>query len=601
MKTWISVCSRGVLILLLSAGVAWAQGTAQLSGTVRDESGGVLPGVSVTVTQTNTGLVRTTVTDATGGYLLTTLPTGPYRLEVALQGFKTYVQTGMVRQVGGTPTLNAVLNVGTLEQSVTVEAAAPLVDVRSAGISSVVNNEQILELPLQGRQVTDLIVLAGAAVQTGTASTRSISGGVLISVAGGLPFGVAYTLDGAAYNDPQSNSNLPLPFPDALQEFQVATSGLSAENGVKSGASVNAVTKSGANRFTGNGFEFLRDRRFNAPDHFAPFGADGKQVDDGLRRHQYGATLGGPIIHHKLFFFGAYQGTILRQVPASNIAYVPTAQMLAGDFTAFTSPACNSGRQVNLSASAGFVNNTIAPARLTPAALNLAARLPKTTDPCGQVTYKVSNDENQYPPITRIDFQANPSQLILGRYMESKTKDPAPWSGPGDNILKTSGVGTDNMLHAVALGYTQVLSASVVNAVHGTYNYTRLQRFQNPGFFSPVDLGVKMYVYPPANQTSLSVTNGFNLEAGGTTQRKTFNTLYGFADDLTLVKGRHQFGVGANVQRWNLDSLSTSRTGGVWTIDGSITGLGLADFLLGRVKQLEMGGPNVLQVSNTYL
>ena len=275
--------------------------------------------------------------------------------------------------------------------------------------------------------------------------------------------------------------------------------------------------------------------------------------------------------------------------------------MLAGDFTAFTSPACNSGRQVNLSAAAGFVNNTIAPARLSPAALNLAARLPKTTDPCGQVTYSVSNNENQYQPITRIDYQVTHNQLLFGRYMGSKTKDPAPWSGPGDNVLKTSAVGTNNMLHAVALGYTQVLSASVVNAVHGTYNYTRLNRFQNSGFFSPVDLGVKMFVYPPANQTSLSVTNGFNLEAGGTTQRKTFNKLYGFADDLTLVRGRHQFGVGANVQHWNLDSLSTSRTGGVWTIDGSITGLGLADFLLGRVKQLEMGGPNVLQVSNTYL
>ena len=155
------------MILLLTAGAAWAQGTAQLSGTVRDESGAVLPGVTVTVTQTDTGLVRTTVTDDTGGYLLTNLPTGPYRLEVALQGFKTYVQTGIVLQVGGTPTVNAVLGVGSLEESVTVEAAAPLVDVRSAGISTVVDNKAILELPLQGRQVTDLIVLAGAAVQTG--------------------------------------------------------------------------------------------------------------------------------------------------------------------------------------------------------------------------------------------------------------------------------------------------------------------------------------------------------------------------------------------------------------------------------------------------
>ena len=171
------------LILLLTASAAWAQATAQLSGTVRDESGAVLPGVTVTATQTDTGLVRTAVSDDTGGYLLTNLPIGPYQLEVALQGFRTYVQTGIVLQVGATPTVNAVLGVGTLEESVTVEAATPLVDVRSAGISSVVSNENILELPLQGRQVTDLIVLAGAAVQTGL-TERGVPGGVYISVAG---------------------------------------------------------------------------------------------------------------------------------------------------------------------------------------------------------------------------------------------------------------------------------------------------------------------------------------------------------------------------------------------------------------------------------
>src|SRR5262245_48058184 len=178
MKMWLT-CSRGVLILLLTASAAWAQGTAQLSGTVRDESGAVLPGVSVTVTQTNTGLVRTAVTEANGGYLLTNLPTGPYRLEAALQGFKSYVQTGIVLQVGGTPTVNAVLAVGALEESVTVEAAAPIVDVRSAGISTVVNSQQIVELPLQGRQVTDLIVLAGAAVQDRNwVPSRGMPGGV---------------------------------------------------------------------------------------------------------------------------------------------------------------------------------------------------------------------------------------------------------------------------------------------------------------------------------------------------------------------------------------------------------------------------------------
>ena len=133
-----------------------------------------------------------------------------------------------------------------------------------------------------------------------------------ISVAGGLPTGVGYTLDGATHNNPQQNVNLPLPFPDALQEFRVATSGLTAQNGVHSGASVNAVTKSGTNRFSGNAFEFLRHHRFNATSPFAPIGPDGSAMDDGLKRNQFGGTLGGPIVRDRLFFFGAYQGTAIR-------------------------------------------------------------------------------------------------------------------------------------------------------------------------------------------------------------------------------------------------------------------------------------------------
>ena len=113
-----------------------------------------------------------------------------------------------------------------------------------------------------------------------------------IAVAGGLPFGVAYTLDGSTHNNPQSNTNLPLPFPDALQEFRVATSGLSAQNGVHSGAAVNAITKSGTNTFSGNVFEFLRDHRLNATSPFAALGPDGKKLDDGLKRSQFGGTIG---------------------------------------------------------------------------------------------------------------------------------------------------------------------------------------------------------------------------------------------------------------------------------------------------------------------
>ncbi|PYR24005.1 MAG: TonB-dependent receptor, partial [Acidobacteria bacterium] len=314
----------------------WAQlSTAQLSGRVTDESGAVIPGVTITATQTDTGLTRSVTTDANGMYVLPNLSTGPYRLEAVLQGFRTFAQTGIVLQVAAAPVINVVLAIGSLQETVSVEAAAPLVDLQSAGIGDVIENKRIVELPLQGRQVTDLIVLAGAAVQTGVVGSRNFPGGVTISVAGGLPIGVGYLLDGATHNSPQSNVNLPMPFPDALQEFRVATSGLSAQNGMHAAASVNAVTKAGTNNFHGNAFEFLRDRRLNATSPFASIGPDGRREDDGLMRNQFGGTLGGPVARDKLFFFGGYQGTALRFRPANRIAWVPTAQMLGGDFTTF--------------------------------------------------------------------------------------------------------------------------------------------------------------------------------------------------------------------------------------------------------------------------
>jgi len=585
-------------ILLLAAMPAWAQlATAELNGRVTDSSGAVLPGATVVVTQTATGLMRTSVTDGNGTYLLSNLPTGPYRLEVSLQGFRSYVQTGIVLQVGATPTINAVLALGAVEESVTVEAAAPLVDVRSAGISNVIENERIVELPLQGRQVTDLLVLSGAAVQTGTVSSRGVPGGVNISVAGGLPTGVGYTLDGAVHNNPQQNTNLPLPFPDALQEFRVATSGLSAQNGVHSGAAVNAITKSGTNSFSGNVFEFLRDHRFNAASPFASIGADGRRMDDGLKRNQFGGTFGGPIVKDKLFFFGAYQATVLRQRPTSNIAWVPTAAMLAGDFTDFASPACNGGRPVTLRAP--FSGNRVSPSAFSPAALNLAKRLPVTTDPCGLIAYDVKSDRDEKQPLIRIDYQLSAKHSFFGRYLGTKITSPPGYAGGNDNLLKTSTPGANDTVHSFTFGETTVFSSAVVNAVRVAVNKAKVDNYQTP-FFSPSDLGIKMYSYLPGYMT-MNVQNAFMLYSGTNTKALFLNDTYQGADDLTIVKGNHQFGFGGNIQYWTGDYTSTSRANGNWIFDGSATGLGLADLLVGRVTTVEHGGLGKLPVDNWYL
>src|SRR5437762_4664160 len=483
----------GALILLVASTTALAQlSTAQLSGRVTDESGAVLPGVTVTATQIDTGSVRSTVTDVSGAYILSNLAPGPYRLEVSLSGFRTYVQTGIVLQVAASPVVNAVLTVGSVQESVTVEGAAPLVDVKSAGISEVVRNEEILQLPLNGRNPVELVMIAGAAVQTITSTQRALPGSLGVSVAGGQSFGVAYVLDGAMHNNLQDNLNMPFPLPAALQEFSVATGGLSAQNGVHSGAAVNAVTKSGTNRFSGNAFEFVRDRLFNAKNPFASIGPDGKRVDDGLQRHQFGGTLGGPLVHNKLFFFGGYQATTVHQQPAANIAWVPTAQMLAGDFTAFASPACNGGRQITLRG--GFDNNRIDPARFSPAALNLVKFLPKTTDPCGQVTYTLGadNDERQY--VGRVDYQRTADDTIFGRYMATKFNKPIPMR-EGDTALSLwdaqnnmNVLGFDALAHSMAVGDTRVYGANTGNSLRLTHNRSGVYRLA-PQTFDPHDLG----------------------------------------------------------------------------------------------------------------
>src|SRR5207302_4567314 len=175
-------------------GDVWAQATAQIAGSVRDQSGAVLPGAEVTVTQTETGAARAAVTNETGSYVLSNLPIGSYRLEASLPGFRTFVQTGIVLQVNGSPVINPVLEVGQVTEQVEVQANATLVETRNAGVGQVIENQRILELPLNGRQVNDLITLAGAAVQTAVGRVQNGSSEPYIQVGGALGYAVDYTL-----------------------------------------------------------------------------------------------------------------------------------------------------------------------------------------------------------------------------------------------------------------------------------------------------------------------------------------------------------------------------------------------------------------------
>src|SRR5688572_29041073 len=591
MKRSLITISIVLLVCAFAGADAWAQATAQITGTVRDQSGAVLPGVEITATQTETGIVRNAISNETGSFVLTNLATGPYRVEAALSGFRTFVQTGLVLQVNADAVINAVLEVGQVAETVEVQANAAMVETRSVGIGAVIENERIEELPLNGRQATDLIVLAGAAVEAGSASSRSMAGGVGISVAGGQSFGVAYMLDGAMHNNPYDNLNLPLPFPDAMQEFRVETSSTNANNGMHSGASVNAVTKSGTNLLHGDLFEFWRNHRFNATD---PFGqvdpATGEREGDGLNRNQFGGTLGGPIRADRIFFFAAYQGTRFRSTPSNFESFVPTPAMLAGDFTTFASAAC-AGR--NIALAAPFVNNRISPALLSPAALAISARLPRTTDPCGRVQYARTSptDDGQY--IGKVDVQLNNNHSIFTRYMLTSVKVTPPLVSDPSNILVSTQGGNEQVGHSLTIGDTMVLSNTMVNSLRVAANYTDVHRTHEPIGFDAPDVGIKTNSYID-NYMLLSVTGGFSL-GGGTQSEARFKTpSYQVTDDLTMIKGNHQFGIGGSLAFWRSLSRANVRSPGVFSFNGSITGLGLADFLSGNLFSYIQAVPNTL-------
>jgi hypothetical protein len=570
-----------VLVSILNCAQVRAQATAQISGRVQDATAAVLPGVEVTATHTATGIARSAITNETGSYVLPNLPIGPYRLQAVLPGFRTYVQNGIVLEVNSSPVVNVSLEVGQVTETVEVQANATLVETRNSGIGEVVENSRILELPLNGRNVVELVALAGAAAPavTLTGQSRDPFAQGNVSVAGGLNSGLNYTLDGADHNNPFQGSYLSMPFPDAMQEFKVETSATGAKQGGKSSGSISLVTKSGTNEFHGDLFEFVRNGIFNARNAFAG-------TRDTMKRNQFGGTIGGAVVKNKLFFFGGYQGTRTRQDPPQTYAFVPTEAMLAGDFRAFASPDCNSGKQITLAAP--FVNNQVNPASFSPPAVKFASFLPKTSDPCGKVYYSnpFHDDWNNY--IGRVDYQLTNNHSLFGRWLRETRQQPVGYD-LSKNLL-AAGNGVDGSNQALTFGSTYLFGPNVVNTFRASYNH--FSGGKTGADFSKCNcgnghLGINSY-FPSPDTAAITVTSGGGFVVGASTG-PTYVTLYGFNDDVSLVRGNHQMAFGVSSASWWVDSYSAANTEYRATFNGRYSGLGMADFFIGKVSLWRTG------------
>src|SRR5665213_1292336 len=582
----------GILFALACAS-AWAQATSQIQGVVQDATGAAVPGAEVKATQTDTNAVRGTISGADGTYVLPNLPIGPYKVEVSKVGFSTYTQTGIVLQVASNPTIDIALKVGNISEQVQVEANASQVETQPTGIGQVIENQRILELPLNGRNPVELIQLAGAAVPGGRNGTAGYPGGLNISVAGGLLSGVTYFLDGTLYNNPFDATNLPFPFPDALQEFKVETNSLTAQNGMHAAAAVSAVIKSGTNSYHGDLFEFFRNGKMNARNFFA-----GRR--DSLKRNQYGGTLGGPIKKDKLFVFVGYQGTKTRSDASDRTGFVPSAAMLNGDFSACPSFAKNI---INPATGSPFANKFISPALFSPQALAVVKLLPQSNDPCGRVSFGPVTKTDEYQVLGRGDYQISDKQTLFARYMASAYVLPPAYQFSG-NLLDTVQGGLDDLAQTWAMGHTYLISPTTVNQLRLSANRTAIHRV-NDDYFSGCDLGVKMYCFVP-HQTVLNVHGAFSTGIATAIAASFIPMYYTLSDDVNLVRGNHQFAFGFSGFKYQHSQLANIAASANFTFGGLAAGLKqgsgvpLADFLLGDISSFQQGSPNTVFTTKWY-
>jgi hypothetical protein len=560
----------------LLACCVWGQTSqvSQVSGAVQDATGAAIPDAEITITTVNTAVARTVRSGRDGSYLLSNLPPGPYTLRGSKEGFAPYVQSGIVLEVNTNPQINITLNVGGITQQIEVVANAAQVETHDTGVGQVIDQERVLELPLNGRQVTQLVTLSGAAndfVPTSAGqsliSNKNYPTSAAFSVAGGQGGQTLFVLDGGNHMDPISNIGLPMPFPDALQEFKVETSSLPANYGSQPGGVINVITRGGGNEFHGDAFEFIRNYALNARNFFAP-------KRDSLKRNQFGGTIGGPVIKNKLFFFGGYQGTFEKVAPAANINYVATAAALQGDFTGIAS--CG-----NVTLKAPFVGNKVPITLLNPVALNLLKQIPVSTDPCGKLTYGIpsSDHENQY--VVRSDWQVNEKHSFFARYFITDYQHPPYYTNNLLTMSTDASVGLADRVNSAVAGENFIITPNMISSFRASFSRASVVRYTPAGAPTPTQLGANVTQGVPG-YAFINISSYFTPMCQNCSPGPWISTNYQLSEQINWIRGAHQVAFGVTAQNSRLNSFGNFSRNGNFTFNGQNTGNSLADFMLGR-------------------
>src|SRR5713101_3423360 len=593
-KPSLRVVFLSLFAMMLGAGSARAQTTGSIRGNVKDPSGAVVPGASVTVTLVGTDASRTTKSDEGGDFEVPELAVGTYSVTAEVKGFKKFAAKGVIVTIGHVAVVNITLQVGATSETVVVEAEAAQVETTSTQLGAVMNDIAVAQLPLNQRNTYQLLQLQPGVQSTVGANLfyGSDQAGV-VSVNGGRGRANDFMVNGGDANDIFVNLPGVQPSPDAIEEFRVLTNTFDAEYGRNSGAVVNVVTKSGSNEVHGNTYEFFRNKNLNAKGFF-----DSSKLE--YLQNQFGATLGGPIKKDKTFFFASYEGDRIRRGTSSDTVTVPTLLERAGDFreggngqfqgfvtSDFVATTLNNrcGLGIPLPSttltgkvawSAIFPNQQIPTQCFDPTAVDLFKQYvpaPNAGDALLQTVPLGHERSNQFT--VKIDHELTKNQQLSGYYYFTQhylAKPFARFQSGGANVPNFGDL-TDERIQQLNVSHTWRLGSTAVNQARftlfregqGTFlhpQHTALVQDScktvpaancfadpnNPDFGIHPELGASREGVPFVN-----ISGGFNLGNNFEGELPQIGNTYQWSDNFSKTIGKHDLKFGGDFRSQRFD------------------------------------------------
>src|SRR5580692_4786650 len=583
-----------LITLLASLNAAGQQITGSLRGTVSDPSGAIVPAATVTAKQVETGLTRVAITDRQGEYVLVELPIGHYQLEIQAKGFQTYLQQGISLDVNQTATIGIHLKLGSETQQVEVSANAALVQSTVSSLGQTVMEHEILDLPLDGRNFSQLgllqpgvVPLTPGLLEAGGPARQNQA----YAVDGQRPESNNFMIDGADNVSSVDGGFVLKPPIDAIAEFKILSHNANAEFGRNTGSTTNIVTRSGSNSFHGAAWEFFRNDVMDASDYFS-------QGVQPLKENQFGAAFGGPIRKDKTFFFGYYEGFRNRQgetVPAT----VPSSAERQGNFgeectAGFDSNGlCNNAQQqLTFFGTPVPFNQMTRFTPIDPTAMNVLPffPLPNVGENGFIATQTLSENNDQFG--VRVDHYLSHADTLNFRYMYSSGPTTDPLSPVGANVPGFP-VGEYDRAQNFVAQETRIFSRTTIGVARFSFLRNTFLLDEHLNHESPSDLGFQYAPTLPSAAGPPFIQVGGYASVGDpiTGPRNTFQNTFDLSGSLSWIHGRHELKFGGGYRRDQINALQGIASNGFFVFSTFPYSDGFASFLSGNpVVFLEGGG-----------